>query len=254
MRYLVALGLWSWTCLGLASPLRIGVAPSADAFVRSLAPGENYGRAGGLSVSGDQALNRLGRQMGTLDTFMRFDVAGAKVAFDQEFGTGAWLVVAATLELFEQGRPNNPIFNRGVGRFEVRWLANDDWLEGSGTPRSPAADGVCFSDEAVLLDPAHDVSLAIAWNTGQDGPLEVELATADEFLADIAAGGPVTLFLTAADPSIGFTFNSRNITSNRPTPVLWLAAEAAPYVIPEPTALSLLGLGVALGAWRRVRK
>jgi len=146
MRYLVALGLWSWACLGLASPLRIGVAPSADAFVRSLAPGENYGRAGALSVSGDKALNRLGRQMGTLDTFMRFAVA------------------------------------------------------------------------------------------------------------DIAAGGPVSLFLTAADPSISFTFNSRNIRSDRPTPVLWLAAEAAPYVIPEPTALSLLGLGVALGAWRRVRK
>src|SRR5690242_8242784 len=112
----------------------------ADAFVRSLDPTHNYGGAGALAVSGSIATNVLGQQEGLLDSIMQFDVSGAVSAFNSSIGTGRWVIVSATLNLFEQGAPNNTIFNRGVGPFEVRWVGTNSWLEGSGNPNAPTMD------------------------------------------------------------------------------------------------------------------
>lgn len=231
----------------VAAPIQVAVPVEGDSFVRSLAPTSNYGRAGGLSVSGSAAVNASGQQMGLLDTFMRFDLSAFVAAMDASFGAGAWRVEQAVLELTEQGAPNNPIFNRGVGQFEVRWLANDAWAEGTGTPNAPTTDGVSYSSEPSLLDGLVDETLGIYANSGADGPLAFTLGLADGFLQDILAGGQVSFFLTAASDSVGFTFNSRNIGAPRPPPELLLTADA----IPEPASAALLGLALGAAAWRR---
>src|SRR5277367_3569137 len=104
MRRLIAC-LW----LALAPPLSAQIVVTnisvADAFVRSLAPTNNYGGAGALSVSGPIATNAVGQQGGLLDTFMRFDVTSAVSSFNSAFGVGKWVVVSATMDLFEQGDP-----------------------------------------------------------------------------------------------------------------------------------------------------
>lgn len=112
-------------CLGQTAT--VAVAPSADAFVRSLAPGSNYGAAGALSVSGSAAVNGSGQQNGLFDSLMRFPMSGVVTSFNASLGSDRWVVTAATLAVTEVGVPSNAIFNRGVGAFEVRWIASDGW-------------------------------------------------------------------------------------------------------------------------------
>lgn len=248
---------WCALCasLALAAPIEVAVPVEADSFVRSLAPASNYGLAGGLSVSGSAAVNASGQQRGLLDTFVRFNLASFVAAMDAAFGAGAWEIEDAVLDLTEQGAPNNPFFNRGVGQFEVRWLASDAWAEGTGTPNAPTTDGVSFSSEALLLQPALDTTLGIFTNLGADGSLALDLSLPAAFVDDILAAGPVSLFLTAASDTVGFTFNSSDIAAPRLPPVLRLTADAAQAAIPEPASAAILGAGLAMaGALRRRRR
>jgi len=246
---------WCVVCasLVLAAPIEVAVPVEADSFVRSLAPGSNYGRAGGLSVSGSAAVNGWGQQMGLLDTFMRFDLAPFVAAMDASFGPGAWHIEDAVLDLTEQGAPNNPVFNRGTGEFEVRWIASDAWAEGTGRPNAPTTDGVSYSLEPSLLDPLVDETLGIYTNSGADGPLSLALALTDGFVEDILAGGDVSVFFTAASDSVGFTFNSHDIPPPRVPPVLRLTADAARAAIPEPASAAILAAGLGLLCWPRRR-
>jgi len=228
---------------GICVPFSVEVTPDADAFVRSLDPTHNYGLAGGLAVSGSAAKNGSGTQMGLLDTFMQFAAADLVSKMDGNFHGHDWVIEEVVLKLTEQGKPNNPIFNRGVGSFEVRWIANDSWSEGTGMPNAPTTDGVTYQNEPSILDPLNDVSLGTFANAGTDVPLSFELGLANAFLADLEAGGLVSFFLTAASDSIGFTFNSRNIGSPRLPPTLEITADArAP--IPEPATLALFAAGL----------
>jgi len=214
----------------LAVPMSVGVMSSADVFVRSVEPDANYGGAGALSVSGSAAVNASAYQMGLLDSFIRFDLSEAVVNLDSEFGSGGWSVNRALFTLVEQGAPNNPIFNRGVGLFEVRWIANDSWVEGTGNPKTPTTDGVTYQDVPSLLDAALDVSLGTFGNSGADGELTFELDLAGSFISDITAGGEVSFYLTAADNLVGFTFDSRKLTA----PSLQITADAVPHTWPIP--------------------
>jgi hypothetical protein len=231
-------------CLGAAAAVGAAtatVAPTADAFVRSLAPDANYGAAGSLSVSGAAALNGAGQQSGRLDSLLRFPTAGAVEGFDSELGSNQWLVVGARLRVTEVAAPNNPVFNRGVGAFEIRWLAPGRWTEGTGTPNLPTADGVTWQDLPALLDPQTDVPLGRFTNNGANGPLSFPLALPAPLLAELAGGGELNLYLTAAEPSVGFTFNSRNFTSAGSWPALELTAEPRPS--PRITSIEHVGGG-----------
>ena len=215
---LAAAGAWA------AEPLSLEAVPAADTLVRSLDPTHNYGVAGGLAVSGDAARNGSDEQMGLLDTFIRFDLAELVQQMDAHFGSHAWKVQRLTLRLTEQGAPFNPIFNRGVGRFEVRWIAADGWAEGTGSPRAPSTDGIAYQDEATLLNPALDTTLGAFWNAGADGELEFELPLSQPLVDEVRAGAEVSLFLTAVDATIGFTFNSRDVSGDRLPPRLAVTA------------------------------
>jgi len=200
----------------------------ADTFVRSIEPDCNYGAAGGLSVSGSAALNGSGVQMGLLDTFIRFDSSAAVAAFDAALGD-SWTIVSVTLQLEEQGSPNNNIFNRGVGQFEVRWIARDDWDEGTGNPKLPSTDGVTWNTAPTLLGAA-DETLGIFWNSGTNGENIYTLSLAKPFADDIAAAGFVSLYLTAADDAIGFTFDAR--TNAAPELIVTAVQPLSPWPIP----------------------
>ena len=208
----------------------VTVTPIADAFVRSLAPANNYGGAGALSVSGSAAVNGSGQQNGLFDSLIRFPMSNVLAAVQGALGTNGWMVTGATLNLSEVAAPNNPIFNRGVGAFEIRWIATNTWLEGTGTPNAPAAEGVAYQDLCSLLNPALDMSLGSFTNSGLNATVSFSLALAGGLVSNVLAGMDVNLYLTAASESVGFTFNSRNYTMTNSWPSLTITAVAKPLV------------------------
>jgi len=189
----------------------VSVNPEADAFVRAQAPTANYGRAGSLAVAGVSATNGFGVPGGRADSLARFPLDAVVSSLDSTFGNHEWFVANASLRLYELGAPNNALFSRGVGAFEVRRLASgDNWQEGTGSPNLPTMDGVSFQDLPSLLDSAHDISLGVFTNNGVDGSLTLNLALAPPFVEGLRAGGATTLQFTPVNDSIGFTFLSRS--------------------------------------------
>jgi hypothetical protein len=226
-----------------ASALTVDTNPDADAFVRSLDATHNYGAAGADSVSGSAALNGSGQQMGLLDSVLRFSLGGTISQFNSTFGVGGWTITGISLQLTEQAAPNNSIFNRGQGQFEIRWLNSDSLTEGTGTPMAPTTDGIVYNDESSILNPGSDLSLGTFANAQMNTRQTFALpTTSSAFLADIQNGGEVELFLTAASNSIGFTFNSKDFTTASARPVLEVTAAA----VPEPSAIGLLGFGLII--------
>jgi hypothetical protein len=204
--------------------------PDADAFVRSNAPTLNYGAAGSLSVSGITATNASGVTNGAFDTFIRFNTAAMVTSFNSAFGSNNWVIGSARMVLTEVGAHAQTIFNRGKGSFEIRWIANTNWIEGTGMPNTPTTDGICYNNEATLLNTSTDASLGIYTNAGVNFTNSFQLGLPSVFVSDLAAGGEVDFFLTAASPKIGFAFNSQNFGTASARPFLIISAVPSPGI------------------------
>lgn len=218
--------------------------PDADAFVWAAAPGSNYGGAGALSVSGATASNGSGVTNGVFDTFIRFNTGAMVTNFNLAFGSNNWVISGATLQLTENGAPTQTIFNRGVGAFQIRWIANDNWTEGTGMPNAPATTGISYSEEPSLLNSLTDLSLGVFTNAGANATEHFPLALPPAFVANLQAGGEVGFYLTAVNPGTGFTFNSRHFGTTSAWPYLSIAAAPQPGL----TSASLAGTNVVLTA------
>ena len=215
----------------------------ADSFVRSNAPAANYGGAGALSVSGSSSTNTAFLVTnGIADTFIRFNTAAMVAGFNSLFGANNWVVSGAKLQVTEVGTPNNAIFDQGKGAFQLYWISNDTWTEGSGMPNTPTTDGIVFTNEPALL--TNTASLGTFTNTGTSATLLFPLALPATFTSDAQAGGEVTLFLMAIDSQIGFTFNSRSFPTTSARPFLEISAVPVPGI----SAVSLSGTNVVLSA------
>ncbi|MCE5328546.1 MAG: DNRLRE domain-containing protein [Planctomycetaceae bacterium] len=240
MRVLLPVTVLFLTC-GIAAAATIsvsGLSDVQDTFVRHDAAATNYGSQGGLSVSGATALNKFGAIAGVAETFMKFDVSSAFDAFNTQYGVGNWHLTAATLLLVEQGLANNAAFSTGAGQFRVQYLADDSW----------SASTLTWNNSRTLAGSAGSFLGTFA-NVG-DGDQRTSLRTFEldlvaDLSADVASGGTISFYLSPASDTVGFTFNSTNITSTptdiRPMPVLELTA------VPEPVSLALLAAaGLAL--------
>jgi hypothetical protein len=230
---------------GVTQTAMVSVVPDADSFLRSFAPTNNYGAGGALSVSGPAAVNGSGDQNGLFDSLIRFSMSNVVASLDNALGEHDWVVTQARLVLTEIAVPDNAIFNRGVGAFEVRWIASDGWTEGTGKPVTPTTDGVAWQDLPLILNSNLDQSLGVFTNTGANGPISFNLALGQRFLADLRLGGEVGLYLTAQSPQIGFTFDSRNFGNTNSQPMLLLAAIANPH--PRIDSLAFAGVNVSVG-------
>src|SRR5436190_5612179 len=143
-------------CLLLLVPLfwhssqaaSVTVTPDADTFMRSATPTNNFGGAGAIAVSGSAAVNGNNEQNGLFDSLIRFSMTNVVASLDMSLGSHDWLIYRARLHLTEVGAPVSSIFNRGVGVFEIRRLATNEWIEGTGIPIEPTTDGVTWNDVA----------------------------------------------------------------------------------------------------------
>jgi len=224
----------AWAAQGVdavAEPLTVDLNPTADAFVSAANAESNFGAAGALAIAAS-ALSKGGFQSG-----LRFDASSAMSSFDSTFGAGQWSVQGVALAL-NAAYPGNPIFNsQSSGQFSASWMQDDSWLEGTGKPRDPTTDGITFSTLPSFLSGSDRGLGTFSFDGSTSGTGEYSLTLADELLADVAAGNPVSLRLFAADSGIGYVCNARDYTTAEYRPTLSITA------VPEPSGIFLLLAG-----------
>jgi len=240
---------------------------SADAFVCTGSPGNpapggpdlrglNFGAAGMVVIAPGSSVK------GEFQGLIKFQLTNALTLFNTAFGRGRWAITNLTLDFASNYgvagvQPNNAIFNViSGGAFVIEWLANDQWAEGTGTPAIPTTDGVAYNTLPTLLATGHE---PLCTNTyvppGNNVRILWPLPPATNLLADIRAGGEVTLRLYAADDRINYLFNCSSygrgneplihVTATALPPTLFLrAGQVTNFVV------HLTGLGAANQAYR----
>lgn len=241
---LLALG-GACSVFGAAAP---SITPTADTFVSAAAPGNNYGAAGALEVSGTSL------SKGEFDSFIRFNFASTKNFFDTTYGAGNWSPTSVTLQLTTSA-PNNALFNTNTaGSFQIQLNNSNAWVEGTGSPNAPdtAATSLNFNNHA-NYEGAADPSLGIySFTSTASGTATVyTLTLAAGLVADVRNGVDASLYVSAVDPTMSYLFNSTNFgtVASRPTLVV--------NAVPEPSTFALLTLAAGaavLGGASRLRR
>ncbi len=218
--------------------------PVSDAFVTTgpsgNLSGNNYGGAGALGVSAP------GLAKGAFDSVLQFDVSGAIGAFNSQYGAGQWTIQSVSLQLTATP-PNNGIFNAtSPGQFQINWMQNNSWTEGTGTPNAPTATGITYATLQSTFVGSNDENLGIfSFGGATNGAASYNLNLTPGFTTELLSGGGISLEMFAADPNISYLFDSRNFGSAGSRPVLSIDA------VPEPgTSLWILGIACCAG-WRR---
>lgn len=192
----------------------IQLAPTQDAMARAAEPNRNFGGAGALAVAGAAAVNASNEPQGEYLSVLQFDASDATTLFDAQFGPGNWQLTAASLSFYQMGDPLNPIFNIGAGTIDLRWISDDNWLEGSGTPMPPPIDAggneVSWNFLQTLLAGTDSSLISTAQLAIQTGPISIPLSLTPLFANDILAGGFVSIFASPVTPTVGVTFRARD--------------------------------------------
>lgn len=211
----------------------------SDAFVTTgptgnLA-GNNYGAGGALAVAAPGLPN------GEFQSVMQFDLSGARNSFDGEYGPGQWNIQSVTLQL-TAAPANNAVFNpTSAGQFQIYWMQDNSWTEGSGTPAAPSSTGITFNSlQSTFVAPSDESLGAFAFDGATSGTESYTLNLTPGLTADLLAGGDVSLRIVAADSSVSYVFNSRNFGTTTGRPLLTINA------VPEPTCTLLGCLGLSI--------
>jgi hypothetical protein len=223
--------------------------PVADAFVTTgpsgNLSGNNYGAGGNL------ALSAPGSSQGEFQTVLRFDLSAAKAAFDAQYGAGVWSIQSVTLQLTANNPSSNAIFNpQAAGQFQVSWMQNDTWAEGTGNPNAPTTDGISYTSlQSTFIGPNDQGIGTFSVGNGTSGSNTYTLTLTSGFTADLLSGGLVSIRAFAADSSVSYLFNSRtfNVAASRPLLTVNVVTE------PSSSVLALAGFSMLIG-WRRLRR
>ncbi|MGH7176106.1 MAG: hypothetical protein ACREJC_01885 [Tepidisphaeraceae bacterium] len=219
----------------------VAVNPVADAFLSSASPSGNFGGAGALATSA------AGLSQGEFQSLLRFDLSTVKSGFDVALGAGQWVVQSVSLQL-TTANPANPVFNpNAAGQFNLSWMQNDTWVEGTGTPGAATSDGVVYNTLGSFLSGSDQVLGTFAFAGGTSGNNTFSLALVGGLLADISGGSPASVRLFAADSTLSYLVNSRSFGTAVNRPLLTVSAVA----VPEPALAFALALAPILGARRR---
>ncbi len=218
--------------------------PVADAFVSSANPTSNYGGAGAEAVSAP------GLAKGEFQSLLLFNLATAKSSFDATFGAGDWTVQSASLQ-FTDAAPNNGIFNAtAAGSFDIGWMQNGTWTEGSGTPNLPGGTGITWNTLPSFLSAGDQSFGTFSYDGSTTETTVYNLGLPTGFLADVASGKTnSSMRLFAGDTTISGLFDSRSFGTSGSRPMLSLTAVAT---VPEPASWLLGVCGInALALLRR---
>ena len=85
-----------------------------------------------------------GLAQGEFQSVMRFDLAAARTFFDTQLGAGQWNIQSVALSL--TAAPGSTFFNASAaGLFDICWMQNDSWIEGTGKPTVPTTIGITYA-------------------------------------------------------------------------------------------------------------
>jgi hypothetical protein len=190
-----------------------------DAFLATGSPsnpkgtdltGVNFGAAGVLDVAPASSAD------GEFQSVLKFNLSGATNLFNATYGPN-WIITSISLELAgnfatQGAQPDNAIFNPvSGGNFVIEWLADDNWVEGTGRPNASTTDGVTYNSLATLLTDMHEILCTNTYSPpGDNVHLTWPLPLKTNLLNDIAGGGAVSFRLYAADNRVSYLFNSHN--------------------------------------------
>lgn len=218
----------------------VTLSPVADTFVSSANPTLNYGGAGALAISAS------GLAKGEFDSLLRFDLSSAKSSFDALYGAGLWSLQSVKLTLTAEV-PANPIFNTAAaGSVAFKWIANDSWGEGTGTPNTPTMNGIVFNGLAGIQGGADEAIGTFAY-AGGIGALDYSLTLTPSFEADATAGNLVSFLALPANATVSQNVDSRSFNTPSARPVLTVIAT------PEPGSAVLAFAGLLVLAAGRGR-
>ena len=198
------------------------LSPVADCFLCSSNPAFNYGGGGALSLASPSSPN------GEFQTLLRFDASPAIATLNASLGTGLWSLQSVTLRL-TAAPPVSPLFNpTSAGDFGASWLANDSWIEGTGTPAGTVTTGVTFNDLPALLSPNDEPLGTFHFDGSTTAAATSPLALTPSFRADLTSGALVSIRLfvppTLPSQSAAYVFYSRTFTAAANHPLLTLTA------------------------------
>lgn len=236
--------------LALAAPsvfaASVNLNPTMDALVTTGPTGNlstsNYGSAGALAISAP------GSSKGEFQSVMQFNLSSATSTFNSLYGAGAWTIQSITLQLNATPNSAPTFFNTTTaGQFNLSLMQNNSWTEGNGTPAAPSATGINFSTlQSTYINNATDQALGtFSFGGNTSGMNTYTLTLSSSLISDLYSGSDLSLRGYAADSVVSYLFNSENFGTSADRPVLTIT------VIPEPTALALGAMGIALfGGWR----
>jgi hypothetical protein len=213
----------------------------ADAFLASGPAGtdlstNNYGGAGQLAIAPASSTK------GEFDSVIMFNTAAAIASFNSTYGAGNWTITGFTLSLGSnnggtQGAVPSTFFNSvNAGAFEMDWLSNDSWVEGTGTPQTPSNTGVNYDSISALLSGSDILGTFNYTPPGNNVYANYNLPLDGNLVTDAASGANVSLYFYATNGAVSYLFNSRTGPSTHPE----LTITVTPT--PEPATLSLLAM------------
>jgi hypothetical protein len=186
--------------------LATGSAQNPDGDLADL----NFGAAGTMGVAPTTA------SKGEFQSVARFDISGAALFFNTNYGSNCWTVTGISLTLTSNYgttgvQPNNAIFNLiSGGNFVIDWISDNDWVEGTGTPNLPTQDGVTFDSLPDLTSGVVDILCTNTYTPlGNNVPVTYALPLDMNLVAEIELGGQASFLFYAADTNVSYLFNSR---------------------------------------------
>jgi len=220
----------------------------ADAFVAAGPTGNlgenNYGGGGALAVAANGLPN------GEFQTVLKFDLSGARDAFNAQFGAGEWSIQSVSLQLTSSPH-NNAIYNAiAAGSFGITLLQNNTWVEGTGTAGTPTTDGISFNSlQNSFINNSADQDLGtFNFPGGSSGANTYLLNLSPGFITDVLNGSEASFRMFAADEEVSYLFSSRSAAAPSSEPDLIITAVS---VVPEPGTVTLIGLGLAIWVFKR---
>jgi len=226
---------------GLAPAAVVALNPAADAFVGSAVPAGNFGGAGALAIAAP------GLPRGEFQSVLRFNTASAVTSFNTTYGVGNWTIQSVSLQL-TAAAPSASIFNpQAAGQFAAGWMQNSSWVEGTGGPAAPSATGLNFNTLPSFLSAADEALGTFNFGGASSGASIYPLALTGGLTTGLAAGGNVSLRLSAVGTTIAYVSNSRNFGTVANRPVLTITA------IPAPAAALPLAFSALVAIPRRRR-